>query len=79
MLCLRSSPMGYTGFFVSINSLHPPPISARKLRDCSFGMLSFSFFFMARVIFFFVAVDSQSLYKEMCCMIRKLIFLATIY
>lgn len=32
----------------------PPPISARKLRDCSFGMLSFSFFFMARVVFFFL-------------------------
>lgn len=32
---------------------YTPPISARKLRDCSFGMLSFSFFFMARVVFFF--------------------------
>lgn len=34
------SPMGYTGFFVSINSLHPDVgCSARRLREWSIALL----------------------------------------
>lgn len=36
----RISPMGYTGFFVSINSLHPDVgCSARRLREWSIALL----------------------------------------
>lgn len=57
----------------------PPHIGEEAQRLLFRDAFFFFFFYGKSSFFFFVAVDSESLYKEMCCMIRKLIFLATIY